>query len=191
MTADIAKRFDSEYMRKRLHIAWRGSIIAQAIYDALKPTSVVDVGCSVGDILKGLADLGVETVGIEGSTACISHFLSDESHLLIRDLRQPWDWTDAFASKITRQRFDLCLCFEVLSILDQKYHEVAIQNLTQLSDHILCNHIPAIPGYRENLTIPHLIQEHLHHWQHKQAMKAIYRTVRYFIKEKNEKGTKR
>jgi len=168
------------FMKKRSYIGWRGPIIAQAIYDVIKPKSVIDVGCALGEIAKGLLDLGVDALGIEGSFAGKELYKLPINKYFFADIRKPlFLQIPLFIIPI---KFDLALCFEVLSVIPniEEHKNIIIDNLTCLSDHIYMNHIDSIPGYREVLEVHEQIKEKLSMWSHKSAMKAIYNTAKFF-----------
>ena len=168
------------FMKKRSYIGWRGPIVAQAIYDVLMPGSVIDVGCALGEIAKGLLDLGVSTLGIEGSLAGREFYKLPIDKYFFADIRKPlFPQIPLFVVPI---KFDLVLCFEVLSVIPEveKYKDTILNNLTLLSDYIYMNHIDKIPGYREIPKVHEQIKEKLFAWKHKSAMKAIYNSAKFF-----------
>ena len=165
------------FMRKRTYVGWRGPIIAKAIKDVLNPKSVVDVGCGIGEIAKGLLDLGVDVIGVEGSMGGRDYYKLPLNRYHFLDIRSP----EAF---IPYPKYDLVICLEVLSVIknENNCHDIIIQNLKKLSDNIFINHIDKILGYQEIPEIAKAIQSHLLPWKHKSGMRALFST-KFFRKE--------
>lgn len=131
--------FSADYMKKRMHISWRGAHIAKAIDDALHPRSAVDLGCGTGDILAGLKDRQVEGYGIDSSIdggACLEPW----ARFLHADIREPWEtWGDA-ARFYDLVPVDLVVCLEVLSIVPEELdRKLILQNALCLGKSLLVN----------------------------------------------------
>ena len=159
-------------MVHRKHIAWRGPIIAKAIADTCGLGRIVEVGGGIGDIAAALADLGAEVWILENSDAAVKETLYRKDRYIYIDITK-----DLLTCK-----YDLVLCFEVLSILPEETHAKVIENLAALGNRILCNHVPAIPGYQEREEVTESFRQRLAPWGQKQAFKALYRTATYFEK---------
>ena len=172
------------FMQKRTYVGWRGSIIAKAIKEVLNPKTVIDVGCGIGEIAKGLLDLGVDVLGIEGSTAGQEHYKLPVDRYRYLDIRDDWSFI-SLEYPFDTIKVDLVICLEVLSVIknEDNCHDIIIQNLKYLSDNIFMNHIDKIPGYEEVPEIAKAIQSHLLPWKHKSGMKALFST-KFFRKEK-------
>jgi len=169
--SDIDERFDDEYFRKRAYIAWRGPIVAKIIIDLFKPASVIDVGCCTGDIAYSLNNLGVPSWGIEGSSKGQEYRVLEKAKYIHVDLR---DFVRL------DQVWDLALCFEVFSIINQSWHSVVADNLSHMADRLLVNHIDGIAGFKHVWEKTTAFREALEPWKQKQAFKALYRTAEYY-----------
>jgi hypothetical protein len=173
----MSDRWNDNFMRKRRFLAWRGPIIAQAIYDEFKPKSFIDVGCSIGDIAKGMLDLDVDSYGLEFTQEGKEYYKLPEDRYIYTDITRP--------HLRLSMKFDLLLCLEVFSIIDFRHHDSMKLNLVNLSDKILVNHIDEIPGYIEKPEVAKRICSKLEPLKRKPAIKAFYYSIKYF-ERKNE-----
>ncbi len=166
----------AHFMQKRTYVGWRGPIIAKAIKEVLDPESVVDVGCGIGEIAKGLLGFGIDVYGIEGSTAGQEYYKLPLHRYIYLDIRN-------YMNPCLAQ-FDLAICLEVLSVIknENNCHDTIIENLKILSDNIFMNRIDKIPGYKEMPEIAKAIQSHLMPWSHKNGMKSLF-SAKFFRKE--------
>jgi hypothetical protein len=137
------------------------------------------VGCANGEIAAALLDLGVDAWGLDASVEGREWRLLPSERYVTADLR------DLISLK---DKFDLAICFEVLTVMPKEHHAIAILNISRMSDMVLCNGIPEIPGFRENLMLMHQIQDRLSFWRHKQAIKSIYQTGRVFKRIKGKES---
>jgi hypothetical protein len=110
--------------------------ILPIVFEKLRPTSVVDVGCGIGTWLSVAKRMGsTRLVGFEG--AWVNSVPKADPSIEIRvtdlekDLRDP-------------QRFDLAICMEVAEHLSSKRAPTLVQDLCGLSDCVLFS--AAIPG---------------------------------------------
>jgi len=170
----------AHFMQKRTYIGWRGPIIADAIFNVLHPKTVIDVGCGIGEIAKGLLDLKIDVIGIEGSTAGQEYYKLPLDRYRYLDIRRSF----IDSGYVVRERFDLVICLEVLSVIknENNCHYTIIENLKSLSNDIFMNRIDEITGYKEMLEITEKIQSHLLPWKHKSGMKALF-SAKLFRKE--------
>ncbi|MBT4277628.1 class I SAM-dependent methyltransferase [Candidatus Falkowbacteria bacterium] len=99
-----------------------------------KPKNVIDVGCGAGIYLREFMNQGVEVLGYDGSPAALKESLIGDK-LKLHDLSKPL--------KLNR-KFDLCLCFEVAEHIENKYSEILVKTLINLSDDIVFT--AATPG---------------------------------------------
>ena len=113
-------------------------IIVPIIVEVLNPQSIVDIGCGIGTFLKVFRDNGVkEIVGLDGSWVDRNLFSDniDLSNFRVVDLEKGFS---------LERRFDLAVCLEVFEHLHESSADLAVQNLTDLSDIILFS--ASIPG---------------------------------------------
>jgi hypothetical protein len=125
---DINEHYSKRYFDTRHFIAWRADAVARAIVEIFKPESVVDAGCSIGDIVAALQRLDVGAFGIDGACEAGYQFLGAPGTFQLKDMRE---------TMVSPGRFDLCCCFDVLTVVEQKYKRTFIRNLQKLSDKIL------------------------------------------------------
>jgi len=101
--------------------------------------SVIDVGCGPGTYILPLKNLGFSVFGIDACTAAGS-LLSRKEYRRV-DLRFPWRPAQNTCS---RERFDLCICFEVAEHLEEHWAKRLIYTLADCADVILFT--AATPG---------------------------------------------
>ena len=108
--------------------------IANYIYHSFKPSTVVDIGCGTGEILKVLTALGgIECLGVEGPW--IDSYQEHFSKIQLADLRE-------FVP--LGKKFDVAICLEVAEHLEERFASTLVSTLTESSDIILFS--AAIPG---------------------------------------------
>jgi 2-polyprenyl-3-methyl-5-hydroxy-6-metoxy-1,4-benzoquinol methylase len=107
------------------------------VNDVVKPASVIDVGCGVGNWLKvWLEDIGVQNIqGIEGPYLSPKLLQVDPKYVHFQDLKSKFEITG---------RYDLAMSLEVAEHLPHATAEHFVSSLTHLSDIILFS--AAIPG---------------------------------------------
>ena len=126
--------YGPKFFARRDKLLWRAEIVCTAVNDVFEPDSVIDVGCGIGEYVQYFENnLGIPAWGIEGSGACLPYLVSDK--VMILDMR---------IKQIDRLCSDLVVCFEVLEHIEEEYSDIFIENLTNLSDHILVSAAP--PG---------------------------------------------
>ena len=100
-------------------------VIAPLLLDAVRPRSVVDVGCGIGTWLAAFKDCGVtDVVGIDGSYVRPESLLIAPEDFVAADLQH--------ALTIDR-RFDLATSFEVAEHLPQSAAAAFVRTLTALA----------------------------------------------------------
>jgi SAM-dependent methyltransferase len=105
------------------------TVILPIVFNWIRPTSVVDVGCGDGTWLSVAQALGVRDIlGLDGD------YVQSETLQIPSHQFQPWDLSDAIALPRT---FDLALCLEVAEHLSADCADGFIASLVGLSDVIL------------------------------------------------------
>lgn len=96
------------------------------ILNAVRPRSVVDVGCGAGTWARAFADAGVpDVVGVDGDWVDTKALLIPSDQFIRADLTRPF--------RLPRQ-FDLCLSLEVAEHLSPDRAAGFVADLTALSD---------------------------------------------------------
>ena len=113
--------------------------MCKAVFDAYKPKTVIDVGCAIGDYVKGFLDLGVDASGLEGAKDCLPYLMIPRERLLLWDLREALPLAKAGIWKA-----DVALCLEVAEHIEEEYSENFFYNLAHLSDQVVMSFCP--PG---------------------------------------------
>lgn len=125
---DLEKAYKPRFFSQRIKLAWRITEVCNAIYEVLKPKSLIDFGCGNGDLVKGFLNLGIDAYGVEGSKNCICYMQFSMERLKIWDLRRSWN---------TPPRVDLAMSFEVAEHIEEEFANTYIQNMVRASDQIL------------------------------------------------------
>ncbi len=134
---DLDRAYSKSFFSGRRSLNWRVKIVSEAIWNAYKPKTVVDLGCGNGDLLKGFKDLGCKIFGIEGTRNAASGLMIDEEEMNFLDLRKPIE-------NIPRGHYDLALCLEVAEHIEPEYVDVFLDNLCEFSNRIVFSAAP--PG---------------------------------------------
>jgi len=174
-------------------LLWRVPIVCEAITAAYQPKTVVDAGCAIGDLVQGFLELGVDAYGIEGSEAARDYLVVPEKRIFWRDLRTPIDVGS----------FDLAVCFEVIEHIDERYEDVLLENLTSLSDAVVCSiagpgqkghrHVNLKPyeywedkflelGFERDAETEERLKHSWSRWRDTKGIKAYYGNLRCFQK---------
>jgi SAM-dependent methyltransferase len=120
------KRF---YNEQRVGSFRSAKVILSLVLNAIKPRSVVDVGCGLGTWLSICHAAGIEDyLGIDGADIPKSMLYIEESHFLQADLSKPLE---------VGRVFDLALSVEVAEHIPKDYENVYIDSLVQLAPVIL------------------------------------------------------
>jgi hypothetical protein len=125
------------FFKNRHKMMWRVPIFCDAVIDVFRPESVIDMGCAIGDFVKGLADKGITSLGVEGSIACKPFLVSPA--VIFKDLREPLNPGFNFP-------FDLCMCLEVAEHIEPEYSTMLVKNLCSVSSNVLISAAP--PGQK-------------------------------------------
>jgi hypothetical protein len=184
--------YKGRYFSRRNSLAWRAEPLCDAVCEVLNPTSVIDVGCAVGDLIKEFDKRHIMCYGIEGSVNVVPYLMVEKEKVFIKDLRVPLN---------LGLSFDLAICFEVAEHIDKECDDQFVENLSELSRRILIStappeqgghgHINCQPynywiykfvsrGYLQIQSISARIKKALEPWKHKKGIKAYYDNLMYF-----------
>jgi hypothetical protein len=185
--------YGPRFFARRYKLHWRAPHVCKAINDVLKPTSVIDVGCATGDLVREWETYKIRSAGLEGDPSCLEHVVS--KNIMIFDLRKHLDTNTI--------RYNLCTCFEVAEHIEPEYASMFAYNLTALSNDILVSiappgqgghyHVNCQPpsywrymfesfGYIEVPKIAHKIKEGMEPWRKKDGIRAFYNNLAFFRK---------
>ncbi len=186
--------YPARYFGRRNSLNWRAPIVCGILNDIVKPKKVVDVGCAIGDLVKGWMDLGVDAHGLEGSPGAMKFLEVPDDRVLLHDLREPLsNWIDDA---------DLVTCFEVAEHIEEEYADQFVDNLIALgAPEILISAAPPgqgghyhvncqpyeywvekfrVRGYARVAIAEHRIKKALAPWRHKAGIKAYYNNLLHF-----------
>ena len=91
------------------------------------PTSVLDVGCGMGNYLACFAEYGCAAVGVEGSSYGIAR-VPGTVLAIQHDLR---------TRLLMNKKFDLVMCVEVAEHVSRKYSEVLVDSICTHAKHMV------------------------------------------------------
>jgi SAM-dependent methyltransferase len=112
------------------------AIIVPLLVDLFPVTSVIDVGCGIGNWMRKFEEHGVSDImGIDGLHLNKSLFLLNQEKLLLLDLEKPFHLD---------RRFDMAICLEVAEHLTKHAASDFVKSLCSLSDLIVFS--AAVPG---------------------------------------------
>ena len=126
--------------------------LLNVLFDIIKPTSVLDVGCGNGSWLKAFENHKIiDIIGVDGFYVPKESLLIDVNKFVAADLTKPL--------KLNR-KFDLIVSLEVAEHLPEESADVFVKNLITHGDTILFS--AAIP-YQGGLR--HLNEQYPSYWQ--------------------------
>ncbi len=124
--SDLYDKNFYETNRKDLNAA---KIIVSYIIEHLHPTSVIDLGCGSGTWISEFNRQGIKDVlGIDGD------YVNSEWQLIDKKYFKPFDLTKRIN---LGRKYDLAVSLEVAEHIDEKYSDIFLENITNLSDVIL------------------------------------------------------
>jgi len=148
------------FFRRRKSHLWRVPWVCAAVMEALNPTSLVDVGCGIGDFVQGFIDRGVTAYGIEGSTCARPYLVCPQEKVFFKDLRV----------KFSFPRMDVCLCLEVVEHIEKEYEDNLVDNLCGMSDVLVLSIAP--PGQKGHYHVNLQTEEY---WDKKFSKRKYFR----------------
>ena len=193
--------YGKRFFARRYKLSWRAPFVCEAIKKVFNPMSVVDVGAAIGDLVKGFQNLGIHSVGIEGSNEALKFLECPATDMYFLDLR---------VQLPDLQRMELVTCFEVLEHIEEEYCKVLVGNLCRLSDNLLLSAAPPgqgghhhvncqepeywetefmAQGYGRDKDAEEEFKKEIHPWRHKPGIKAFHMNALCFRKYKLGGGT--
>ena len=133
---DKGRHYNTKFYRELAAAQNSAREVLPIIFQVVKPTSMVDIGCGTGNWLASAMEFGVRDVlGIDGDWVDKAQLAIPPENFRARDLAAPL--------KLDR-RFDLAISFEVAEHLPEAAAHTFIQSLCDASDVIAFS--AAIPG---------------------------------------------
>lgn len=131
--------YGPEFFEAQLEGSLRSArVVAPIVYEFIRPSSVVDVGCGCGTWLAALKECGVSRIfGLDGDYVRRSSLLVPQDCFQAANLEEPISLDE---------KFDLALCLEVAEHLHSSAAQVLVGSLANLSPVILFS--AAIPLQR-------------------------------------------
>ena len=128
------KEFFQQWGRGNEPYIRSAKIVADVLFDILKPVRVADIGCGCGVYSHILSARGVSTLAIDGVRPPPEHSFPVE--ILIRDLTEPF--------KNTWGKFDATFCLEVAEHIPEESADIFLKNIMAFSDRLVMS--AAAPG---------------------------------------------
>jgi len=191
--------YKPHFFKIHTRLAWRAEHVCRAIMEEFNPTTLMDVGCAVGDLVDHFRKKWeIVAWGLEGSKHASQFAMT--RFIVYMDLRSPIDVQNMFPG-----RFDLCTCFEVLEHIEEEYSDILLDNLIAFSDKLLLSAAPPGQGghYHVNCQPAEYWIEKFHYksyefnsnpvdrirrawepWKKKPGIKAFYDNLLYFQKRR-------
>ncbi|MDB5120191.1 MAG: hypothetical protein JWN56_1409 [Sphingobacteriales bacterium] len=145
--------------QEHIHNTKSANVVLPYIFNLIKPTNVIDIGCGTGSWLSVAKQLGAANVlGVDGIFTGTNMLCIEESEFKEHDLRSPLNLTT---------HYDLAICLEVAEHLPEIAADNLIDVLTAHSDIILFS--AAIPGQGGQF---HVNEQWPEYWQRKFAEKG-------------------
>jgi len=123
------KSYSKSYYKRHLvrYREWENEI-GKNIFETLKPSSIIDIGCGVGSYLEGALNAGCKDIlGIEISFYVAKEFFSN-------DIAPYLQYGDATRDLNLNRTFDCVISVEVAEHVEPSGTYKFIQNLTGLAD---------------------------------------------------------
>lgn len=126
--------------------------VLPVLFDVFKPTSILDVGCGLGNWIEVAKKLGVEHVtGVDGDYVNRALLKIAASEFVERDLTKEFD---------LEKKYDLVISLEVAEHLPESSAAGFVKSLTRHSDVIMFS--AALPGQGGQ---NHINEQWPHYWQ--------------------------
>jgi SAM-dependent methyltransferase len=128
--------YTAEFYRELTAAQESAHEVLPIIFEAVKPSSVVDIGCGTGHWLAAAHELGAKEIfGVDGPWVNKEQLAIPSENFSARDLTAPLN---------LGRRFDLALSFEVAEHLPDSAARTFVQSLCAASDTVAFS--AAIPG---------------------------------------------
>ena len=129
-------------------------LMVPTLYEIFKPTSVIDIGCGIGNFLKEFKNNGViDILGVDGSWADLIEINKNisESNFIEFNLDEEF---------IPTKKFDLAISLEVAEHIDANYSDNFVKTLCNCSDNVLFSAAVPLQGGQN-----HLNEQWNHYWK--------------------------
>lgn len=130
----VDEMYKGSFFSRRHKLSWRVPHVCNAIIKILDPSSLIDIGCGIGDYVAGFLMNSINAYGLEGSENCLPYLIAPKDRVAIADFR----------GVIDVGYYDLALCLEMLEHIEEEFADVVVNNLISIADRILTSAAP--PG---------------------------------------------
>lgn len=119
--------YNEDYYSKRKKDPYRSESnhIAEVLFAELKPDSVIDFGCGIGNYLEPFYKEGIAVKGVEGNRSAINHSVIPQEKMEKFDLRNNYD---------RNEKYQLVMSIEVAEHIPEKYSDNFVSSLCDSSD---------------------------------------------------------
>ena len=144
-----------------VHNSTAAEHILPSIFNIIKPSKVIDIGCGTGSWLKVAKKLGANRVlGIDGVQVSKALLEIEVNEFQKHNLTSPF---------VSNEKFDLAICLEVAEHLPESAADTLVDTLADVSNILLFS--AALPGQGGQ---NHINEQWPEYWQHKFATKGLY-----------------
>lgn len=157
---------------EKVHNFRSPEIVLPVVFQFIKPSSILDVGCGLGTWLNVANRYGIADIfGVDGPNVNAAHLCIPAERFLAHNLRLPLD---------LKRKFDLAICLEVAEHLLEADADVLIDSLTQHADIILFSAAVPYQGGQN-----HYNEKPTEYWEEKFKKReySFYDVIRPFIWE--------
>jgi hypothetical protein len=189
--------YKGSFFSRRYKLSWRVPFVCDAICKVLDPIWLIDIGCGIGDYVKGFIERGVRAEGVEGSENCTPFLVVPERLVRIVDMRKELIF-------LADSMYDMVLCLEMLEHIEEEYADIVVSNLSSMTNKILTSAAPPGQGghyhvncrpkeywvemfsrykFTHNRSIVDAIRKEWEPINHKKEMSAYYKNLMYFERE--------
>jgi SAM-dependent methyltransferase len=155
------------------HEGPQAKLIGEWCLNYLKPSSVIDLGCSTGIYLRPFVDAGCEVLGLDAVAGGGKALPQPEVQFQRFDLRFPYK---------PCHRFDLVMCLEVAEHLERHWAERLVDTICDCGDTVLFT--GATPGQGGSFHLneqPHEFWLELFQVRHNYHIHSLQNTFREYV----------
>jgi len=117
-------RYNKDYYKEREDYG-SAAVLSKLIVDLFHPKTAVDVGCASGLLLSKLKAKNIKVVGIDGPWINKTMLRIPQENFVMKDITKPIRMD---------KKFDICICLETAEHIEEKYADILVTSLTNLSD---------------------------------------------------------
>jgi 2-polyprenyl-3-methyl-5-hydroxy-6-metoxy-1,4-benzoquinol methylase len=117
--------YGDEFFKKRVSYNKRSKILIESIVEMYHPSSYIDCGAALGDLVNEALNKQIDAYGVEGNELCFPYLQCPKEKMLIFDLSNPL---------LLDKKFDVLTCLEVAEHIEELFVDIFVENICKLSD---------------------------------------------------------